>query len=99
MADQLEIHWSAKAVRDLDNIFKYLELTWTQKEVTNFTSKLNKALALISKRPKLFSLTNYRKNLRRCVLNKQTTIYYQERDAEIFIIALFDNRQDPAKRP
>ena len=97
MADQHKINWSEKAIRDLENIINYLETNWTEKEIQNFNTKLFKAINLISKRPKLFRLTNHRKHLRKCVLSKQTTIYYQEIDSEIFIVTLFDNRQNPKK--
>lgn len=62
-----------------------------------FLLKLEKAITLISNRPKLFRETNSRKNLRKCVLNKQTSIFYKVTGKSIFIVALFDNRQDPDK--
>ena len=97
MADLLKIFWSERAVRDLENIIHYLEKNWSEKEIKTFLDKLNKAISLISVRPKLFRLTNYKKNLRKCVLTKQTTIYYQEINSQIFIVSLFDNRQNPSK--
>ena len=97
MANPLEVHWSARANRDLGSILQYLETKWTNREVRNFLAKLDKAITLIASRPKLFRATNQRKNLRRCVLSRQTTIYFLERDDSIFIVSLFDNRQDPSK--
>ena len=99
MANPLEILWTARAKQDLDNIINYLQLKWTEREVKNFHAKLQKALSLIATRPKLFKATNQRKNLRRCVLSKQTTIYYQDKETVIYIVSLFDNRQDPSKKP
>ena len=89
MADLLNVYWTARAIRDLESIIHYLETNWSEKEVENFYTKLNKAISLISSRPKLFRLTNSRKNLRRCVLSKQTTIYYQEVEDKIYIIRVF----------
>jgi plasmid stabilization system protein ParE len=99
MANQPEVRWSSRAIRDLDKIIEYLRTNWTEKEVKNFSDKLNKAIGLISKRPKLFRLTSFRNNLRRCVLSRQTTIYYQEIKNVIYIVSLFDNRRNPSKRP
>ncbi len=96
MEGQPEAFWSSRAIRDLENIIHYLETYWSEKEVKTFKVKLNKAITLISTRPKLFRLTNYRKNLRRCVLSKQTTIYYNEVETKIYIVSLFDNRRNPA---
>jgi plasmid stabilization system protein ParE len=99
MAGQLDVFWSSKSIRDFENIIRYLERNWTEKEIKNFNFKLNKAINLISSRPKLFQATNSRKNLRKCVLTKQTTLYYQVLETGIYIVALFDNRQNPVKRP
>jgi len=99
MANQLDIFWTKRATEDLDKIVFYLRSNWSEKELANFISKLNKAVNLISFRPKLFTLTNHRKNLRRCVLTKQTTIYYKEVDLKIYIVSLHDNRRNPVSAP
>ena len=77
MANQLDVFWTARAAKDFEKIVSYLKSNWSEKEIANFIDKLNKAVNLISHRPKLFTLTNFRKNLRRCVLTKQTTLYYK----------------------
>ena len=47
--------------------------------------------------PTAFPYYNKEKNVRRCVLSPQTTIYYSEisNENKIIIITLFDNRQNP----
>ena len=97
MEEKSKIIWTIEAIQNLENIIKYLEVNWTEKEIQNFIKKLNKAISLISIRPNLFRLTEKKKNLRRCVLTKQTTIYFKSEYSIIFIVSLFDNRQDPAK--
>ena len=99
MANPLEVFWSFRAEGDLENIYHYLESKWSDKEVSEFKFKLEKAISLIASRPKLFRSTNHRKNLRRCVLSKQTIIYYFENENSVLIVSLFDNRQDPGKSP
>ena len=99
MANEYPVLWTAEANNNLANIIKYLDAKWGQKEIQLFINKLNKAIALISKKPRLFRLTNSRRNMRKCVLSKHTSIYYQELNSSIYIVALFDNRQDPQKAP
>ena len=99
MANQLEVFWTVRATHDFEKIVFYLKSNWLEKEITNFINKLNKAVNLISYRPKLFTLTNFRKNLRRCVLTKQTTIFYKEVDSKIYIVSLHDNRKNPVSAP
>ena len=97
MADPLNVIWTAESIRNLESILNYLRTKWTEREVTNFIAKLDKAISLISTRPNLFRLTKYRQQIRKCVLTKQTSIYYAVGRSEIKIISLFDNRQNPDK--
>ena len=55
MGNGYNIEWSARAVRDLNQILKYLEENWSDKEIRNFIRKLDKRLNLISNFPRLFS--------------------------------------------
>ena len=97
MEKDRKVIWSGEADKNLESILNYLKINWTSKEEKSFLLKLEKTIILISDRPKLFKATNSRKNLRKCVLNKQTSIIYKAIDKNIFIVALFDNRQDPEK--
>lgn len=97
MESGYKIIWSDEANCNLDQIISYFENNWTEKEIKKFFAKLEKTLTLIAIRPHLFRLTNKRKNVRKCVMTKQTSIYYRPEKEEIFIVTLFDNRQDPTK--
>jgi len=91
------IEWTAEAKQNLNAIFDCLEKTWTKCEISNFANKLESTLVLISKHPATFPYYNEAKNVRRCVLSSQTTIYYREvpLNNRVVIITLFDNRQNP----
>lgn len=78
-------------------ILEYLKFEWTQKEVANFKTKLSKQLEIISKFPHLFPASRINPDLRKAVLSKQTTIFYQFKNGCIYIIYLFNTRQDPDK--
>ena len=97
MKSGYDIDWSDEALNNLSQIIHYLETNWTEKELKKFFQRLDKVLLLISKNPQLFSLTNKRKKVRRCIFSKQTSIYYKFEDEKIFLVTLFDNRQDPKK--
>ncbi len=97
MESEFEIFWTKESLTNLDDILEYLNLAWTQKEVAYFKSKLSKQLEIISKFPHLFPASQINPELRRAVLSKQTTILYQIEDRRIYIIYLFDTRQDPDK--
>jgi len=97
MKSGYSIIWSVEANQNLSDIISYLESHWSEKEIRNFFIKLEKALMLIAERPFIFQASDKRKKLRRCVLTKQTSIYYKPENNCIYIVSLFDNRQNPDK--
>ena len=62
--------------------------------MTNFKRRLSKQLELIEKNPRLFPISDVQPRLRKAVLSKQTTIFYELKDYEIHIAYLFSNRMD-----
>ncbi len=98
MAKLLNVIWSNEAVQNLEDIIHYIKKEWTQREVDNFLVRLEKCIFLIQQKPKLFPLTEYRKNLRRCVISRQTSLYYLSIGSDIYIVSLFDNRRNLSNR-
>ncbi|MEO5571275.1 MAG: type II toxin-antitoxin system RelE/ParE family toxin [Bacteroidia bacterium] len=68
MKSGYKIIWTDEAKFNLLQIITYLENTWTEKEIKKFYTKLEETISLISSNPKLFRLTDKRKNVRKCVL-------------------------------
>ena len=77
MKNGFDIEWTVEAEQNLDAIFDYLEATWTEKEIRTFAKKLEENLQIISEFPTIFPYYDEVKNVRRCVLSPQTTIYYR----------------------
>lgn len=94
MDSEYRIFWTDEAIRNLDSIFEYLKIRWTQRETDLFKSNLNKQIDLIQRSPFLFPISEYNNRLRKAVLSKQTTIFYEIRGENIYIVYLFVNRQD-----
>jgi len=63
----------------------------------NFIKKFDDSIKFISSFPEAAEKSNLKKGLHRCVITKQTTIYYQLNDAEIQIITVFDTRMNIKK--
>jgi len=97
MKNTCQIKWTFEAKRNLDCIFDYLEIVWTEREISNFAQMLEENLQLIANNPSLFPYYDVEINVRRCVISPQTTIYYREVEKEnkVVIITIFDNRQNP----
>lgn len=96
MSDLIE--WSPRSRKDYLKLLDYLAIKWGNKSVNKFNNRLQSTLELISQNPDLYPSSDKMKNVRRCVLSKQTSLYYQIKRDRIELIAFFDNRQDPTKK-
>ena len=91
-----KVLWTKEANENLSKVIKYLEENWTEKEIKKFLTKLDKHISLIRTQPDSFPKSN-NYNVRRSVLTKQITLYYSIRQETLFIVSIFDNRQNPKK--
>ena len=98
MKSTYRIIWTLRAFENLKRIINYLEENWTDKEIKNFSYRLNIYLAFIEKKPRSFPASKNKLNIRRAVITKHNTIYYKIRKDTIALIAIIDNRQNPKKR-
>ena len=97
MKSTYKIIWTDEAFRNLENIITYLEKFWTEKEIRKFARLLDKQLILIKKNPALYPFSKKSDDIRKSVLTKQITLYYRIIEREIYLISLFDSRQNPDK--
>ena len=94
-----EIHWTSEANRNLIEIENFILLKWNVKIAKTFFKKLDSRIEIISKRPFAFPAAKHSESLRRCVITKQTTIYYLVKSNRIDIVSVFDTRRNPNKLP
>lgn len=92
-----KIFWSDESLRNLGDILTYLETEWTEKEINKFKEKLGKQIDLIAQNPTLFPESQFHPNLRKAVLSKHNTVFYEIKKYEIHIAYLFSNRMDIGK--
>jgi hypothetical protein len=52
---------------------------------------------IIRKNPDSFEHSKFAKGLHRCVVTKQTSLFYKFDKRNIYIVSLFDNRQNPER--
>ncbi|SDD29276.1 type II toxin-antitoxin system RelE/ParE family toxin [Williamwhitmania taraxaci] len=82
-------------MKKLDSLLVYLEEEWPTKVKLNFILKLDKSFKQIQNLPDSFSESEQIKGLRKCVVTKQTTVFYKYSETTIDVITIFDNRQNP----
>jgi len=94
---QRQIVLSKIAEKKLDNLFEYFESNWTEGVKLRFISKLENSIQIIQQNPETFPKSAIRQGLHKCVISRQTTMYYTFDDTVVYILTIFDNRQDPEK--
>jgi len=91
------ISLSRTAARKLEILLKYLEEEWSEKVKQNFIVKLDNSLKQISKHPLSCERTQIKPDLHRCLVSKQTTLYYIFDTKRVYVVTIFDNRMNPKK--
>lgn len=90
-----EVKFTLNAEKSFDSIANYIQIKWSLKEKISFLKKFNKSVSAIILNPESFPLTEKNKLVRKCVVTKQTTIFYIFNSKKITIVSVFDTRQDP----
>lgn len=92
-----KIVFSPRSKFQLESLLNYLEIRFSVLTKKKFISKLDNAVIIIQKDPDTFPKSNSNKIIRKCVISKQTTLYYKFNNQEIRLLSLFDTRQNPTK--
>ena len=88
---------SKRASRNLEKLLEYLETKWSKRVKDNFIKKLDKSLQILKEKPESSPKSEVIKGLYRCVITKQTTAFYKFDNNSIYVVTIFDTRQDPDK--
>ncbi len=90
--------WSPRAKADYLNLLEYLHMNWGKKVTSRYIQRITVLLELICRTPELFPTAGKVNMVRRCVVTKQTTLYYRlNKVDQIEVITIFDTRQSPSK--
>ncbi len=98
MKNGYKILWTDNALRELEKIIEFLEENWTEKELRNLATNLEKTLSIISKNPHVFQKSDVQKDIRRAVVLSLNSLYYRILKEDVEILSFFSNRQNPKKR-
>jgi plasmid stabilization system protein ParE len=93
----MKVTVSERAEQNLDNIARYLETKWSVRVRDKFLEVLKKKMEQIARMPHMHEASSKKKKIRRCVVTKQTSLFYRAKKEEIEIITIQDTRQNPKK--
>ena len=91
----MNVFLSPLAEFKLNLILEYLASEWGEKSKKKFLSKLEASINQISEFPESNQKTEELGGFYKCVVTKQTSLFYRITDDEIEVITVIDNRQDP----
>ena len=93
----MDIIWSAKARITFFNVLDYLEKNWTKKEIEQFIYRTELIISGIRKNPGIFSKSVKYSKIRKAIIDKNNSFFYQvdQKAQKIYILMFFDNRQNP----
>ena len=92
-----QIVLSKRAANKLKQLLNYLEENWSRKVKQDFIKHLDKNLENIQRFPESYEHSYIKRELYRCVVTKQVSIFYQFDDKNINVVSIFDTRMNPAR--
>ncbi|AZB30603.1 type II toxin-antitoxin system RelE/ParE family toxin [Chryseobacterium balustinum] len=87
----MEVVWSEEVLRNYFRVLDYLLENWSVREIENFESRFDKLILRLQNHKEICPkslLLNYRK----CLVDKNNSLIYQEINNKIFLVAIIDNK-------
>jgi plasmid stabilization system protein ParE len=94
-----EIVYSGAAEKQLNALIAYLEIEWSERVADSFLTVFNDKLDLLRLNPKLGRPLDRDSSIRKVTLTKHNLLYYTFDSTRVFLLTIFDTRQDPDKNP
>ena len=88
---------SPLAEKKLFILLDYLDAEWGQNSKTRFINKFQLAIKSLEVVPRSFPVVDHSRYIHKCVITKQSSLFYRIVNDEVEIITLIDNRQDQRK--
>jgi plasmid stabilization system protein ParE len=82
------------ALEILLSIKNYIEGQWGLRQADKFLKRVDKVLKLTAEFPYMYKASLIEDTVRKGLISKQTSFYYEIHENEILILFFWDNRQD-----
>lgn len=91
----LPIRFSFESEETFKVIIQQLQERWGEAFVIKLKAKVIKNLKSISKNPYLYAIADEEREIRKCVLHSNCSMFYKITETQIMILYFWDNRQQP----
>jgi hypothetical protein len=92
-----KIIYSPLAKESFRQNISYLEEDWTIKEIQYFIQKTSDVIDILKIQPVLFPVWEFDKTIRKVVIIKQITLFYEFDKENVYLHLFWNNYQDPEK--
>ncbi|MEO5909588.1 MAG: type II toxin-antitoxin system RelE/ParE family toxin [Pelobium sp.] len=92
-----EVIWSPESEDDLSIIITFLLTEWNFNIANSFIKELDYHVNKIFFNPQLYPIIYKPEQFRKCVVTKHNSLIYNVIDDKLYILRVFDTRQDPIK--
>jgi plasmid stabilization system protein ParE len=92
-----EVEWTDDFEKQFRKIIEYLKVEWSEQAALEFSETFLNLLELINTHPYISVESHKYKSVRRILVTKQNVLYYRVKGNTIYLLELFDTRQDPSK--
>jgi plasmid stabilization system protein ParE len=92
-----KIKQSRQFNKDIIALLSYLEKEWGYKVATDFQDFLDGRLLRLSHFPEAGRITAKNTGVRKLVITKQNKLYYKIKGKTVYLLTLFDTRQNPKR--
>jgi len=93
----LQIQYSQRARIEYKELVKYVIVNFGFHKAQEIDVYFEKLINQISFNPKMYPLFDKRKNIRRCVISKQTSLYYRISGKYVELVSFRGNLMNPKK--
>ena len=78
-------------------VLDYLDRNWTKREILQFNQRTEIIIRAIEKNPGIFPYSFKHKKIRKAIIDKNNSFFYQmdTKNKKIYLLTFFDNRQNP----
>ena len=90
-----KIIYTPLAKKSFKQNIQHLEENWTINEIKKFIQKTSDVIDILKENPLVFPLWEYNKTIRKVVLLKQITLFYEFDENNVYIHLFWNNYQDP----
>ena len=94
---RLAVRYSLRARQEEIELLEYIVQEFGEMKAKEVYDRIEKLFKQISMNPEMYRASSKQKNLRKCILSKQTSIYYRVHGEYLEVVSFRGNRKNPNK--